>query len=232
MLFLELLKKIFGTRLRMGLELFQQPGPDGCKGVGLGTPGPGRSFSLPMCRSYFALLPSRPEALQKSFCSDSALWFRRGTLFRSHEFLLPGTDLWQELHRIEHRKSSLQLLLGGLWDLIGSEQALVGRSWCVILFRDFRSLARLRFQFERGLKEVDIAAGGFVQRTQRFGGFHARKSAIADELPNDRSILLLHPGLIVLAVRPGAGKLQAGSPAVVQNRFVDECTVVIRIETA
>ena len=232
MLFWELLKEIFGTSLRAGLALFQQTGPDGGKGVGLGTPGAGRSFSLPLRRSDFAFLPSRPEALQKGFCGDSALWFRRGALFRSHKFLLPGTDLLQEWNGIERRKSGLELLLDRLRDLIGGQQAVVGRGGCVVLFGDFRPVARLGFQFEGGLKEVDIASGNLVKGTQYFDGFHPGEPALADELANDRSILLLHPGLIVLAVRPGTGKLQARSSAVVQNRFVAECTVVIRIETA
>ena len=93
MLFLELLKEIFGVGIGAGLELLQEAGPDGGKRVGPGTPSARRSFSFPMRRSYFALLPSRSQARQKSFCGDSALRFRRGTLFRSHEFLLPGTDV-------------------------------------------------------------------------------------------------------------------------------------------
>ena len=101
----------------------------------------------------------------------------------------------------------------------------------MILLLDLRSLARLGFQLERGLKKVDIAAGGLIKRTQRFGGFHPGESALADKLPNDCSILLLHPGLIVLTIGPGTGKLNARSSTIVQNGFMDERAVVIRIET-
>jgi hypothetical protein len=36
--------------------------------------------------------------------------------------------------------------------------------------------------------------------------------------------------LVVFAVGPGTGKLQARSPAVVQNRLIDERAVVVGIE--
>ncbi|MBV8709370.1 MAG: hypothetical protein JO028_19430, partial [Acidobacteriaceae bacterium] len=137
----------------------------------------------------------------------------------------------QELNGIERGKSHLELLLNGLRDLIGGEQALVGRGRGMVLFRDFRSLARLRFQFEGGLKEIDIAAGDFVKRTQRFGGFHAGESAIADELANHGSILLLHPSLIVLAVGSATSKFDTRSLTIVQHCFMDEGAVMIRIET-
>jgi len=158
MLFLKLLKKIFGTSLRASLQLFQEMGPDRFKRVGPGTPSAWRSFSFLMRRSYFAFFPSRSEILQESFCGEFAAWFRRGTLFRGHEFLLPGTDVLQELNGIQRNKSCWELLLDRLRDLIGGEQAVIGRGGCVILLGYFRSEARLGFQFEGGLKEVDVVS--------------------------------------------------------------------------
>ena len=50
------------------------------------------------------------------------------------------------------------------------------------------------------------------------------------EVTDHRSVLLLNPGLVVLAVRPGTGELDAPLGAVLGESIVDEYTVVVRVD--
>ena len=74
MLFLELLKEIFGVGIGAGVKLLQETGPDRCKRVGPGAPDTRRSCWFAMGRTYFAFLPGRPETLQENFCRDPLRW--------------------------------------------------------------------------------------------------------------------------------------------------------------
>jgi hypothetical protein len=53
---------------------------------------------------------------------------------------------------------------------------------------------------------------------------------MAQEPPDHRTVLLLHPGLIVIAVRPGTGELDAAVGAVPGKRIVDEHAVVVGVD--
>ena len=57
-----------------------------------------------------------------------------------------------------------------------------------------------------------------------------RVSVIADEAAQDSSVLLLNPGLVVLAVRSEASELDPSFVAPMYQRLVDEGTVVVRID--
>ena len=50
---------------------------------------------------------------------------------------------------------------------------------------------------------------------------------MTDVVADHRPVLLLNPGLVVLAVRPGTGELDAPLGAVLGERFVDEYAVVV-----
>ena len=55
---------------------------------------------------------------------------------------------------------------------------------------------------------------------------------MADETPDHATILQLDPSLIIAAVRPGTGQLDAMTGAVLDQHFVYECAVVIRVDPA
>ena len=48
---------------------------------------------------------------------------------------------------------------------------------------------------------------------------------MTDEVADHAAVLLLDPGLVFLAVRPGTGELDAALGAVLDQRFVDEHVV-------
>ena len=53
---------------------------------------------------------------------------------------------------------------------------------------------------------------------------------MTDEVADHRAVLLLNPGLVVLAVRPGTGELDAPLGAVLGDGFVDEYAVIARTD--
>ena len=55
---------------------------------------------------------------------------------------------------------------------------------------------------------------------------------MADEAAHHVAVLLLDPGLIVAAVRSGARELDVVIGAVPDQRLVDECAVVVRVDAA
>ena len=53
---------------------------------------------------------------------------------------------------------------------------------------------------------------------------------MTDEVADHGAVLLLNPGLVVLAVRPGTGELDAPFSAVLGESIVDEYAVVVRVD--
>ena len=53
---------------------------------------------------------------------------------------------------------------------------------------------------------------------------------MTDVVADHRAVLLLNPGLVVLAVRPGTSELDAPLGAVLDQRLVDEYAVVVRVD--
>jgi len=53
---------------------------------------------------------------------------------------------------------------------------------------------------------------------------------VADETADDRAVLLLDPGLVVLLVGPRTRELPLLLLAVGLERFVDEGTVIVRVD--
>ena len=58
---------------------------------------------------------------------------------------------------------------------------------------------RLLAQLERRLEQVGVQPGRRVEPGQRLGRGHALEPTVAHEAPDDRAVLLLDPGLVVLA---------------------------------
>jgi hypothetical protein len=69
------------------------------------------------------------------------------------------------------------------------------------------------FELERRLKQVGVQSSGSVEPHQSLRRAQALQSAIADESPNNRAVLLLDPSLVVLAVGARPGDLQTVLPA-------------------
>jgi len=55
---------------------------------------------------------------------------------------------------------------------------------------------------------------------------------MTDEVADHRAVLLLDPGLVVLAVGSGTGELDAPLGALLDQRFVDEHAVVVRVDAS
>ena len=53
---------------------------------------------------------------------------------------------------------------------------------------------------------------------------------MTDEVADHGAVLLLYPGLVVLAVGPGTGELDAPLGAVLGESIVDEYAVVVRVD--
>ena len=69
-----------------------------------------------------------------------------------------------------------------------------------------------------------------VQVDHRLSGDLARVAVVAGEPADYRTVLLLDPCLVVLAVGPGAGELDSPVGTVLHQGLVDKDAVVVRID--
>src|SRR6185295_17865148 len=102
----------------------------------------------------------------------------------------------------------------------------------VIALDDASAYATLLFELERWLEEVDEQSRGGIQPPKRLYGSHAFKSAVADQPPDHRSVLLLDPCLVVLVVRTRPRELYALSGAIVNQGIIQELRSVVDVQTA
>src|ERR1035441_10775927 len=101
----------------------------------------------------------------------------------------------------------------------------------LILLVNSRTFPRLRFQLKGWLEEVDVETGRFVESTQCRGFTEAFQPAITNQLANNRPVLLFDPCLVVLSIGAAAGEDDALLLAIVPQRVVHECAVVVCIKT-
>src|ERR1035438_9634805 len=99
-----------------------------------------------------------------------------------------------------------------------------------ILLVDSRTFPRLRLQLKGWLEEVDVKTGRFVESPQRRGFTEALQPAITNQLANNRPVLLFNPCLVVLSIGAAAGEDNALLLAIVPQRVVHECAVVVCIK--
>jgi len=100
----------------------------------------------------------------------------------------------------------------------------------VIALSDRPAVARLFRQLERGLEEVHEQAERRIEPCQRRRCAQPLVASVANRVPNDRAVLLLDPGLVVLAIRTASRELHARCLAVVPHGLVHEHAVVVRVE--
>src|SRR5580658_10278865 len=93
-----------------------------------------------------------------------------------------------------------------------------------------RSLPMLLRQLERGLEEVYEQPRSPVEARQHLSRGNALEPPITQQLAHDGAVLLFDPGLVILAIRPRAGKLDAIAQAVLDHRFIDKFAAVIDIQ--
>lgn len=93
-----------------------------------------------------------------------------------------------------------------------------------------RTVAMLLGQLERGLEEVHEQARRRVKFGQRNGRLQPLEATIADQAAHNRSVLLLHPCLVVLPIGSAARERDIAGGAVIAYRLVDEDAVVVGVE--
>ena len=101
---------------------------------------------------------------------------------------------------------------------------------CVVALVHPRALAALLDESERRLEEVHEQPHRPVQSGQRGGGLDALEAAVSDHPAHDGAVLLLDPGLVVLAVGPRARERDLGLGAPGRDRLVHEHAVVVGVE--
>ena len=86
-------------------------------------------------------------------------------------------------------------------------------------------------ELERGLEEIDVEPQPLVKRGQNATGFKTFKPVVADDAANDGSVFLFDVALIVLFVGPTPGKRNRFTPAILEQRIVDELLAVVGVES-
>ena len=109
------------------------------------------------------------------------------------------------------------------------QHAVCGWNGWVVLLDDLCADARLAAQLERRLQHVGVDTGCRVQPGHGADGLQAFEAAIANQPSHDGSILLLDPGLIVLAVSTRPGDLKPLLTAPAHDAFVHEDAVVVEV---
>src|SRR4051812_50169885 len=100
----------------------------------------------------------------------------------------------------------------------------------MIPLRHLRPIPELLSQLEGWLKEVHEQTNRSIEPTQRRRSFKTLIAPITHDAPNNSVVLLLHPGLIVLAIRAAACELNPSFLAVRLHGLIQKHTVVVRVE--
>src|SRR5581483_8193682 len=95
---------------------------------------------------------------------------------------------------------------------------------------DAASFASLRRQLHRGLEEVHVQAQGAVELAQLPIGAFSLETIVADEVADDRAVLLLDEALIVLAGDATPGEADRMLLAVGHQLGVEELAAVVGVE--
>ncbi len=90
--------------------------------------------------------------------------------------------------------------------------------------------ARLGAQLHRRLEEVDVQPHGSVQLGQLAIGALAFEAVVADQLPHDRTVLLLDEALVVLVGHPATGEGELFVGTVGQQFLIDELAAVVGVD--
>ena len=108
------------------------------------------------------------------------------------------------------------------------DQPVAGRGGLTVMLDGGGAGPNLVDQLERGLEEVNVPTQRFVKVRHGLSGDLLRATVMTDEAKYHGTILPLDPGLVVAAVRPRPGELDAMVGTVLDHRLVDERAVVTR----
>ena len=87
-------------------------------------------------------------------------------------------------------------------------------------------------QLERGLEEVHIEPRRCIKASHRLGGLDALEAAVTDQTPDDRAVLLLHKGLVVLFIGARARDLDLLLPAPGDDDLVHESAIIVEVDAS
>src|SRR5258705_6091796 len=148
------------------------------------------------------------------------------------EFLLRCADLSQQCHGIERAVLLAQSLLHGLGDLRMCQSSLIGRRRIVIALDHLGAFAPLLLQLERWLEKVHVKPCRRVEPGHHAGGLDALESAISHQSSDNRTVLLLDKGLVVLLVGTRSCHLELLPATPGNDHLVHKRTVVVEVDTA
>src|SRR5438874_1434605 len=153
-----------------------------------------------------------------------------GPICDPNELLLDRTDLLQQANWVQHGPQLLHSalhLLAGPWV---RDPSLTRCRRGMVALPDQCPVTHLSGQLERGLEEIHEQPHRGIQARQRRRGFQTLEPPIANRATHDRAILLLHPGLVILAIGAAAGELDPDLLAIISNGLVHEHAVVVGVE--
>jgi hypothetical protein len=134
-----------------------------------------------------------------------------------------------QAHRIEHLLHLLKVVLLRCVEDTSDEQSSEGSLSRIVGALDFAALALFLAQFHRGLKAIDLQAQGAIEFPQLPQRGLANEAIIADNLADNRTVLLLHKALVVALARSAAGQGELFALTVGGQLDSDELVAIIRV---
>ena len=144
--------------------------------------------------------------------------------------MLYPADLIQQLQWVELRRDLLKASFHLRGNRVGAQEPPARCLRGMVALDDARARADLLLELERWLEEVHKQTGGTVQPRECFHRAGPFESVIADEAADDRRVLLLDPGLVILVVRPRSRELDSLRQAILQEGIVEELSAVVYID--
>ena len=136
----------------------------------------------------------------------------------------------QQRHRVQLDPILTQRCLHLHADRVVLHQPIAGCGWRAVPLDDPGAVPSFLHQLERRLEVVHVPSHRPVQVGHGLSGHRAGVAVMTDEVADHGAVLLLDPGLVVLAVGPGPGELDAPLGAVLGESIVDEYAVVVRVD--
>src|SRR5258708_14953266 len=140
--------------------------------------------------------------------------------------------LLEELQWIQSAGDCPQSGFRGLWETLSLQQPLTGRLRRMVALGHVSALTVLLRELEGGLEEVHEQTRCAVQSRDGLRGGEALKTTVAEQPAHNSAVLLLNPGLIVLAPGTGARELDPMAEAILDEGLVHKLTAVINVQRA
>jgi hypothetical protein len=87
-------------------------------------------------------------------------------------------------------------------------------------------------QLEGRLDDVHVQPDYLMQLSEGLTGRQPTQTGVTKHPADNRSILLINPGLIILLILAGSGEHDLLLPTVRSQRFVDERPIVVGVDAA